>query len=504
MAFSTPTPENDQNPDLGMEMRESRGGDENVGWLRQQIRVFRNRTRGVTDQSQVAPATSIEEVYSPMERARREALQSVETQAEALLKWRHIKRVILENRIKVNNVLRQNLRSKVHYAPWKWFVRPKKKQKKQRYQGSVKDLVREARAETKAKGKDAKPPSLLSKAPLDAYQPLSRVTVERPLVKLGRWLRLVKRKEKEKPRSAINPHLLAKEVRAIRAKAPMTRREGNTTPEDSSEAPSEPVLVIPPSEPPGAVSTIGTVEKLEDPDSSDSSLDLGSEPVLAEESSISSLELPEDEDPLLTPSNEMFADEDDSSQTPPDVSQTLKKDEDFLLTPSDEMFADEDDPPQTPPPPANQLTDAELEEFLGSSPKSDVSNVQSPSPQREQQNYEYSGRSRFMELNEAANIIGVSPERLAEMRSDGEIRGFRDGATWKFKSDEVERVRVELDLELPALDSELALSDADEEILGRSDSDLELPEDDVIDLETPLDMDGSGTSSLELPKDDDL
>src|SRR5690242_17072775 len=37
-------------------------------------------------------------------------------------------------------------------------------------------------------------------------------------------------------------------------------------------------------------------------------------------------------------------------------------------------------------------------------------------------------------------MIGVNPDALVEMRSKGAIFGYRDGASWKFKVDEVERV----------------------------------------------------------------
>jgi Helix-turn-helix domain len=47
---------------------------------------------------------------------------------------------------------------------------------------------------------------------------------------------------------------------------------------------------------------------------------------------------------------------------------------------------------------------------------------------------------KFVDLNEAAKMIGVSPDELIELRSKGEIFGYRDGASWKFKLEEVERV----------------------------------------------------------------
>jgi excisionase family DNA binding protein len=49
--------------------------------------------------------------------------------------------------------------------------------------------------------------------------------------------------------------------------------------------------------------------------------------------------------------------------------------------------------------------------------------------------------SNYVPLEEAARILGVSPDKLVEMRSRGELRGFRDGASWKFPQDEIDRLR---------------------------------------------------------------
>ena len=46
----------------------------------------------------------------------------------------------------------------------------------------------------------------------------------------------------------------------------------------------------------------------------------------------------------------------------------------------------------------------------------------------------------FHSLDEAAKILNVSPEQLGAMRENGEIRGFRDGSTWKFKVSEIEQM----------------------------------------------------------------
>lgn len=52
--------------------------------------------------------------------------------------------------------------------------------------------------------------------------------------------------------------------------------------------------------------------------------------------------------------------------------------------------------------------------------------------------------SNFVSLDDAARKLGVSVEELVEMRSRGEIFGYRDGGSWKFKPEEIERVAGEL------------------------------------------------------------
>ena len=50
---------------------------------------------------------------------------------------------------------------------------------------------------------------------------------------------------------------------------------------------------------------------------------------------------------------------------------------------------------------------------------------------------------KFVDLKEAAKMLGVTPEELVEMRSHGDISGYRDGSSWKFKIEEVERVMAD-------------------------------------------------------------
>lgn len=123
--------------------------------------------------------------------------------------------------------------------------------------------------------------------------------------------------------------------------------------------------------------------------------------------------------------------------------------------------------------------------------------------------------SNFVPLDEAAKSLGVSTEELVEMRSRGEIFGYRDGGSWKFKPEEIERVGAELlgdVLDEDPAGSSLLVSDSDLSSgskLGSSlGSDVELVPDDAAGSDVRLvanAKDGSSDSDgeLELAADDD-
>lgn len=50
---------------------------------------------------------------------------------------------------------------------------------------------------------------------------------------------------------------------------------------------------------------------------------------------------------------------------------------------------------------------------------------------------------KLIELKEAAAQLGISPDKLQDMREAGEIHGYKDGASWKFKPAEIERIARE-------------------------------------------------------------
>ncbi|TWU64990.1 helix-turn-helix domain-containing protein [Crateriforma conspicua] len=52
--------------------------------------------------------------------------------------------------------------------------------------------------------------------------------------------------------------------------------------------------------------------------------------------------------------------------------------------------------------------------------------------------------ANYLSLEEAAAKLGIPAERLVELRSQGQVRGFRDGASWKFPDTEIDRLADDL------------------------------------------------------------
>ena len=68
--------------------------------------------------------------------------------------------------------------------------------------------------------------------------------------------------------------------------------------------------------------------------------------------------------------------------------------------------------------------------------------------------------SQFLSLDDAAKKLGISSERLVELRSQGKIRGFRDGASWKFPDNEIDRLADDLASESGAYNPYQGMDDA--------------------------------------------
>ncbi len=68
---------------------------------------------------------------------------------------------------------------------------------------------------------------------------------------------------------------------------------------------------------------------------------------------------------------------------------------------------------------------------------------------------------KFVKFEEALGMLGVSADRLNQLREDGELRAYRDGASWKFRADEIDRM-VSDGVPEPAPPSDIGLASADE------------------------------------------
>jgi excisionase family DNA binding protein len=95
--------------------------------------------------------------------------------------------------------------------------------------------------------------------------------------------------------------------------------------------------------------------------------------------------------------------------------------------------------------------------------------------------------ANYLTLDEAAKKLGISAEKLVALRSGGQIRGFRDGTSWKFAETEITRLKDELPDLLAgssgySLGGLLSGQDVEDSSLSIEDSELDLA---VGDFSTP-------------------
>jgi hypothetical protein len=91
---------------------------------------------------------------------------------------------------------------------------------------------------------------------------------------------------------------------------------------------------------------------------------------------------------------------------------------------------------------------------------------------------------KFVKFDEAIAKLGISADRLNQLREDGELRAYRDGASWKFRADEIDRMASD-GVPEPAPPSDIGLVSSDElvessplESLPDLDEDFRLADDD--------------------------
>ena len=91
----------------------------------------------------------------------------------------------------------------------------------------------------------------------------------------------------------------------------------------------------------------------------------------------------------------------------------------------------------------------------------------------------------YLSLEEAAKKLGISTDKLVDLRSQGQVRGFRDGASWKFPEDAIDQLAEDL-----AADGHSPSSGAS---AGQNPSD-----DAIVTSDSELLMDSEGDSLFEI------
>ena len=51
--------------------------------------------------------------------------------------------------------------------------------------------------------------------------------------------------------------------------------------------------------------------------------------------------------------------------------------------------------------------------------------------------------AKYLNVKEAAQAVGVSEDEIKQMLERRELHGYRDGADWKFKVEDIERIAKE-------------------------------------------------------------
>lgn len=113
---------------------------------------------------------------------------------------------------------------------------------------------------------------------------------------------------------------------------------------------------------------------------------------------------------------------------------------------------------------------------------------------------------KYLSLEEAARHVGISVEQLKQLRERGEIRGFSDGGTWKFKTDDVEELvrsrTPDSNPDVPLLTDEAL--DQDSSIIGMEEEDLVSEQPTVIRGNSALDEDDDDSFLVGMASDSDV
>jgi len=95
--------------------------------------------------------------------------------------------------------------------------------------------------------------------------------------------------------------------------------------------------------------------------------------------------------------------------------------------------------------------------------------------------------AKFVPLDEAAKMLNIPPDRLVEKRANGDVYGYRDGSSWKFRMKEIERFAEENGLTVTA--------PGDDDLQLTGESDLGLSDPASSDVLSGLELDDGGSTN---------
>lgn len=106
---------------------------------------------------------------------------------------------------------------------------------------------------------------------------------------------------------------------------------------------------------------------------------------------------------------------------------------------------------------------------------------------------------KLISLEEAAEQLGISKERLLELRQAGKVPGYRDGASWKFRSEAIEKLAAEGIPDIDAGSSDISIDALDLDDFAASSQKTTSTED-----ASGLDLEAADEDELRLDDDLDL
>ena len=89
----------------------------------------------------------------------------------------------------------------------------------------------------------------------------------------------------------------------------------------------------------------------------------------------------------------------------------------------------------------------------------------------------------YIKLEQAAEMLGLTPDQLNEHRENYDIKGYRDGASWKFQEEEVERFAQKLGTDVSAVSESLSGVDLPSPSSNEPSIDIDSELDEMISLE---------------------